>query len=220
MRRYLTKKESAQLLRPAELRARAGEPVAERDAAVMLFLQFSGMRVGEFLASNLAQARHAIDLGYFVILKEARKGKARAHPVFMTQPARQALARLVKVRDCFGGDGGDDAPLILNQYGARLSVRGLEARVAYWTTVAGLPLKVSPHWFRHTRAVSLVQASEAANPLKVVQEVLGHADIRSAGIYTDVLREDVERAMQRADAGRSTARKRDQVKLFQRGNRS
>ncbi len=73
--------------------------------------------------------------------------------------------------------------LFLNQRGGRLS------RVSVWNLIkktaaaAGLRETVSPHTIRHSYATHLL---EGGADLRVVQELLGHADITTTEIYTHV----------------------------------
>ena len=76
-----------------------------------------------------------------------------------------------------------NAALFLNQRGGRLS------RVSVWNLIkktgaaAGLPDPMSPHTLRHTYATHLL---EGGADLRVVQELLGHADIGTTEIYTHI----------------------------------
>ncbi|MFM7469035.1 MAG: tyrosine-type recombinase/integrase [Vampirovibrionales bacterium] len=74
-------------------------------------------------------------------------------------------------------------PLFMSQKGTRLTPRSVQRLVATRTTQAGLEKKVHPHMFRHGFATYLV---DKGLDLRLIQELLGHASIRTTQIYTHV----------------------------------
>lgn len=201
MRRYLTEEEQRLLFRTIE---QSAADLARRDFAWISLLRHTGMRVGEFAAMTVGDARAALATGYIFIPKERRKGRAgqrRDHSVLVTDPVRQSLETLLSRRER-EGDLADAEPLITSRKGGRMSVRAYEQRVALWAATAGLGKGVSPHWLRHTRAMNIMRRSKAKNPLGVVQVALGQASIASTGIYTRPSKEDIEAALREVDGGR------------------
>lgn len=198
MERYLTEVEQARLLEV--LRRSAALPLDRRDAAAIRALVHSGMRLGEFLAVTLGDALAALQSGYLYLPKTSRKGGARDHSVFLTEALRADLRELIKVRyelapeDCAG-----TAPLVIGRTGHGLTCRAFQLRFGEWAARAGLPPKASPHWLRHTRAMNIMRRSTAKDPRGVVQSALGHASIRSTGVYTATPREEVEAALAETD---------------------
>ena len=81
-----------------------------------------------------------------------------------------------------------------------MSVRGFQQRVAFWAGEAGLREGVSPHWFRHTRAMNIMRCTTATDPLGIVKAALGHASIRSTEVYARQTRANVEAALREVDA--------------------
>lgn len=79
--------------------------------------------------------------------------------------------------------------LFLNVRGGQLSRMGLYKIVRKWCDKAGLP-EVHPHTFRHAFATHLI---EGGADLRAVQEMLGHADISTTQIYTNISREHLHK---------------------------
>jgi integrase/recombinase XerD len=83
--------------------------------------------------------------------------------------------------------------LFLNIRGGQLSRMGLYKIVRKWCDKAGLP-EVHPHTFRHAFATHLI---EGGADLRAVQEMLGHADISTTQIYTNISREHLHGVYQK-----------------------
>jgi integrase/recombinase XerD len=152
----------------------------------------SGLRVSELLALRLdALARDPA----FVIVK-GKGGKERLAP--LNAKARAAVKAYLEVRPGFLPKGDAANPWLFPSRGAggRLTRRRLGQLLDEAALTAGIdPERVSPHVLRHAFATHLL---EGGADLRVVQTLLGHADISTTQIYTHVqqerLREVVERA--------------------------
>lgn len=151
-------------------------PLGLRDSALLELLYATGMRVSE--AADLKLDGLQRELGY--VLVEGKGGKERIVP--FGEPARERLAdylergrpRLVK--------GRDPGYLFLNPRGGRLSRQGIWKVIKKYALMAGIA-RVSPHTLRHSFATHLLQGGA---DLRVVQILLGHADISTTQIYTAV----------------------------------
>lgn len=201
MKKYLTELEQQRLLRAAKT---CTHPLAQRDYRWMRLLIGLGARVTEFALLNVEQAEHALATGWLVVPASQRKGGKRGQEYLVTQTVREDLEALLRMQRAEAPPAGlqGPAPLIWGVEGKRLSVRSYQARISHWAQVAGLGLKVSPHWLRHTRGMNIIRRSRSANPLKVAQLALGHASISSTGIYTEMAREEYTRDLQVVDGGR------------------
>jgi integrase/recombinase XerD len=86
--------------------------------------------------------------------------------------------------------GRTEGALFVNARGGRLSRMGLWKILRRWATPAGLADRVTPHVLRHCFATHLLQGGA---DLRAVQELLGHADIRTTQVYTRLEREHLIR---------------------------
>ena len=125
-----------------------------------------------------------LDLKDEILLLRGKGNKQRLVPV--GQPAAEAVQRYLEGGRNHLLKGKLSASLLLNVRGGRLS------RVSVWTILkkaaieAQLPAGMSPHTLRHSYATHLL---EGGADLRVVQELLGHADISTTEIYTHIDRQ-------------------------------
>ncbi len=165
------------------------EPADLRARAILEVLYGCGLRVSELCGLDLPDLEPAEGS-----LRVRGKGsKQRVVPV--GGPALAAIdAWLQGGRPRLVGRQLN-AAIFLNQRGGRLS------RVSVWTLLkrcalaAGIPGEITPHTLRHTYATHLL---EGGADLRIVQELLGHADISTTEIYTHVDRAFVQEAYRAA----------------------
>jgi integrase/recombinase XerC len=101
--------------------------------------------------------------------------------VLIGEPAARALDTYIKEgRPQLLGQKKNKA-LFINRYGERLPARRIQKILAKYART--IDKKVHPHMLRHTFATHLL---DGGADLKVVQELLGHADLSSTQIYTHV----------------------------------
>jgi len=163
-----------------------------RLACMVELLYASGLRVSELLALKLdALAR---DPAYLIV--RGKGGKERLAP--LNEAARAAVKAYLDVRPAFLPKGSQANPWLFPSSGAggALTRRRFGQLLDQAAVDAGVdPAKVSPHVLRHAFATHLL---EGGADLRVVQTLLGHADISTTQIYTHVmgdrLREVVEKA--------------------------
>lgn len=173
------------VISPKRMRALVEAPRPEfgrlwvRDRAMLELMYAAGLRASEVGRIRLNEFHEESML----VTVHGKGGKTRIVPI--GEPARDWVNRwLEEDRDRLARfpDGRDDHRLLLSAGG-----RPLE-RVAVWQIVrkyaklAGLE-GVHPHLLRHSFATHLVQGGA---DLRVVQELLGHADIGTTQIYTHV----------------------------------
>lgn len=189
--RYLTTQEEKQLFR--YMKKQAG-PLARRDRAWMLLLRATGIRVGTLAQLTLGDARDALATERLHLRDEISKG-GRGYSLRLFAAGLDALRELIAARRAMGMPMIEDDALVVSQRGTPLAVRSYQARMQMWVNEAGLKIKASPHWWRHTlgkRAIAEAQARGAADPLAHAQVVLGHARRQTTEIYTLPDRSDIE----------------------------
>ncbi len=158
-------------------------PVLLRDISLLELLYASGLRVSEVVSIDLEQ----MNLDYNEIRVKGKGSKERN--VLIGEPAARTLRTYLKeARPVLAGDKKSRAVFITSyqdedgiQSGERLTVRRVQKIIKKYSRDIGK--RVHPHILRHTFATHLL---DGGADLKVVQELLGHADLASTQIYTHV----------------------------------
>jgi len=155
-------------------------PLGLRDRAMLETLYASGLRVSELVTMSLAQLSH--DMG--VVRVSGKGNKERLVPV-----GEESLAWVRRYME-------NARPVILAGRQADalfVTLRGASmTRQAFWYLIrryanqAGVRRGISPHTLRHAFATHLLNHGA---DLRVVQMLLGHADISTTQIYTHIARE-------------------------------
>ncbi len=153
--------------------------VAARDAAVLLLLYGSGLRISEALGVQRKDA--PIGEGQEVLRVTGKGGKERLVPVLPV--TRQAIARYISLCPYPLAPG---ALLFLGAKGGPLSPRIVQLVMERLRAALGLPDTATPHALRHSFATHLLSAGA---DLRQIQELLGHASLSTTQIYTEVDRD-------------------------------
>lgn len=155
----------------AEREADGEDPAALRLLTLIELLYGSGLRASELVSLPLS----AVPRDAPFITVTGKGGASRLVPV--SSRARQALARWLKVRPPGSKHLFPSRISHLTRVRLHQLLKALAAR-------AGLdPAKLSPHVLRHAFATHLL---EGGADLRVLQTLLGHADIATTQIYTHV----------------------------------
>jgi integrase/recombinase XerD len=155
----------------AEFEAGGNRPAALRLLALLELLYGSGLRATELVSLPLAAVPR--DAPFLTIT--GKGGQQRMVPV--SGRARQALSRWLEVRPAGG-------KFLFPSRGKHLGRVRLFQLLKELAARAGLdPVGVSPHVLRHAFATHLL---EGGADLRVLQTLLGHADIATTQIYTHV----------------------------------
>ena len=140
----------------------------------------SGLRISELTGLTLAAL--ARDPAYLIV--RGKGGKERLAP--LNDAARSAVKAYLEVREPFLPKGQKANPWLFPSRGkgGRLTARRFAQLLDEAAADAGIdPARVSPHVLRHAFATHLL---EGGADLRVVQTLLGHADIGTTQIYTHV----------------------------------
>ena len=154
-----------------------------RDRAMLELMYASGLRVSELVGLQV----HHVDLKVGVLRTEGKGQKERLVP--FGQEAQAWLQQYLSEARGLILAGQLSRDLFVTQRGSRMT------RVMFWMLVkkyaqlAGMTAPLSPHTLRHAFATHLLNHGA---DLRVVQMLLGHADISTTTIYTHVARERLQ----------------------------
>ena len=155
------------------------DPLGQRDRAILEVLYASGVRLGELVAMDVG----SIDRTQREIRVWGKGSKERI--ALLGAPALRALEQYLQDGRSRLARRGPTKALFLNRFGDRLSARGVQLALNKYVKKAGLAKRVTPHILRHTFATHLL---DGGADLRIVQELLGHAQLSSTQIYTHVTR--------------------------------
>jgi integrase/recombinase XerC len=190
---FLTEEQARALLASPQRLLEAGgcdRFTAWRDRLAMELLYGAGLRVSELVGLS----HGSVDLREGVARVTGKGRKQRICPL-----GRVACAVLEKFRDEFTPDAGPSDPVLRSAAGGRMTVRAVQLMLKRHLALAGLPLDLTPHKLRHSFATHLLNAGA---DLRIVQELLGHAQLVTTQVYTHVsiarLKEVYDKAHPRA----------------------
>lgn len=164
-----------------------------RDKAMLEVIYATGIRVSELISLDTGDINS--EAGFIRCLGKG----SRERIIPLGSIAVRNLERyLADGRPKLVRQKGEDA-LFVNQHGKRLTRQGFWKILKQYARTAGISKEITPHTMRHSFATHLL---ENGADLRSVQEMLGHADISTTQIYTQVtkrkLRDVYEKAHPRA----------------------
>ncbi|MCL0075887.1 tyrosine recombinase XerC [Dehalococcoidia bacterium] len=170
---FLTTEEMRSLLNSPSI----STPQGLRDLAMLELLYAAGLRVSEIASLDTG----SVDLESRQIRVWGKGSKERM--VLIGKPAAGALAQYMSYgRTKMLGRRQTNA-LFINRYGERIAERRIQYLIKKYAEQAGISGRVFPHILRHTFATHML---DGGADLRVVQELLGHANLASTQIYTHV----------------------------------
>ena len=149
--------------------------LAVRDRAILELMYSSGLRLAECVGLDL----YSIDIRDALVTVRGKGNKTRKVPV--GKYALDAVSAWLKVRPQLAKL--EETALFVSTRGNRLSTRSVQQRMRHWALKQGLDTHVHPHMLRHSFATHMLESS---GDLRAVQELLGHADISTTQIYTNL----------------------------------
>lgn len=175
-----TARPGARTVDPAEK-----ERQSVRDRAMLECLYGGGIRVSELVGFNLGD----IDTRSRTARVRGKGNKERVIPLGKT--AVDAVLEYLEVRHALRNpSSGEQDPraLFLGRYGTRLTARQVQHLVKAYGELSAGRADLHPHTLRHTCATHLL---DAGADLRMIQEMLGHASLRTTERYTHVSMEKV-----------------------------
>ena len=175
----LAQRSATALLDVAEVAADDDDPIHLRNRAALELLYATGIRVGELVGLDVDD----VDLASDVLRVVGKGDKERRVPFGV--PARQAVAEwLTRGRPRLVGPQSGPA-LLLGRRGRRADQRQIRSVVHDLLQHVPDAPDLGPHGLRHSAATHLL---EGGADLRMVQELLGHSDVRTTMIYTHTVR--------------------------------
>ena len=154
-----------------------------RDKTMLETLYATGMRVSELVSVPLQN----VDLKMQYVIVMGKGSKERMLPLGRT--ALKYLERYISVvrPQLLHGKPEDVQELFVTSWGGPMTRQRVNELIEGYAKDAGITKRVTPHMLRHSSATHLLNNG---TDLRVVQELLGHADISTTQIYTHM---DMER---------------------------
>jgi integrase/recombinase XerD len=157
-------------------------PKALRDRALLEILYATGLRVTELVSLNVDDVSLAS-----ATLRVIRPKDKRERIVPIHERAIEPLQDYLERGRIQLLHNPEETALFLNHRGERLTRQGLWLIVKHYVRAVGIREEVTPHTLRHTFAAHLIDRKA---DLEYVQELLGHANISTTQVYTQMSKAD------------------------------
>ena len=165
------------------------DPIGLRDKAMLELLYASGIRVSELVMLNIPDFNP--DVGF---LRCVGKGdKERIVPI--GNLAVSQVKKYISISRFSLIKKEDEKALFLNQNGRRLTRQGFWKILKKYAAKANINGEITPHTLRHSFATHLL---ENGADLRSVQEMLGHSDISTTQMYTQITRSKIREIYDKA----------------------
>ncbi len=153
-----------------------------RDKAMLELLYATGIRVSELISLNVDDVNLSVEF-----IRCSSGTKERVIPLY-PGAVKVLEAYINEARPNMIADP-DETALFVNLYGERMSRQGFWKIIKHYQQMAGIEKDITPHTLRHSFAAHLL---ENGADLKSIQEMLGHSDISSTQIYTQVVKQNLK----------------------------
>lgn len=184
----LTVQEIDELL---EQPSRRSTPEAKRDRAMLELMYATGLRVTELVSLDVGDACLDSPKPY---VRLVGKGNRERQIPLLEQPAQEVGDYIRFARPRLVGERNETA-LFVNRRGERLTRQGFWLILKAYAHEAGIEGRVTPHTLRHSFATHMLRGGM---DIHKVQELLGHANISTTQVYTQVSREHIREAYEKA----------------------
>ncbi len=154
-----------------------------RDRSILELMYATGLRVSELTHLKIDEIH--LELGFIQTIGKGNKERI----VPMGDEANYWLKKyLDDVRFQFL-KRGNNPYVYLTQRGKEFTRQGIWKNIKKYTTIANINIDVSPHMLRHSFATHIL---ENGADLRMVQELLGHADVSTTQIYTHISKQRLQ----------------------------
>lgn len=186
-------KKPPQIMTSAEVELLLEQPVCTdnkgiRDKAMLELLYATGIRVSELINLNVNDVNLQMS---FIRCSTGRRERI----VPMGNKAYEALtAYMANVRHVMIKSPEEEA-LFVNCSGVRLSRQGFWKIIKHYQSSAGIEKDITPHTLRHSFAAHLL---ENGADLRAIQAMMGHADISSTQVYSNLMNSHIKDVYEKA----------------------
>jgi len=174
-------KKELSILTPREVECLLEQPNSsdlkgQRDKAMLEVLYATGIRVTELISIRISDVN--LHSGY---IKVKKKNKERTIPV--GNVALKCLADYIENVRPLLIKTEEEETLFINANGQKMTRQGFWKKLKQYKDQAKIDKELTPHTIRHSFAVHLLQNGAE---VKMVQEILGHTDVASTLMYTQM----------------------------------
>jgi integrase/recombinase XerD len=154
-----------------------------RDKAMLEVMYATGIRVTELIDLDIDDVN--LEMG---VIKCTASKKTRMIPLYPA--ALRALTLYIRdIRESMLADAKETA-LFVNINGSRMSRQGFWKILKHYQAAAHIEKEITPHTLRHSFAVHLLENGADLNSL---QELMGHCDISSTQMYTQLINQKLNK---------------------------
>ncbi|MBA7674332.1 Tyrosine recombinase XerC [subsurface metagenome] len=161
-----------------------------RNYTLALFGLKMGLRAGEIIALDVSDVFHAGQVFHEIEIRSATTKTKKPRWGYIAPELHLALDQLIKKKRSNGQSLNPQDPLFCSSWAnKRLGIRRLQ-QIIRSAAENTLGCRLKPHDLRHTFATNMMRKANA----RVVQELLGHASIKTTQLYTHPNRQDLKQA--------------------------
>ena len=171
--------------------SRRSTPEAKRDRAMLELMYATGLRVTELVSLDVSDVQLEGERPYVRLIG---KGNRERQIPLLEQPVQELSEYIRFARPRLVGERNETA-VFVNRRGERLTRQGFWLILKGYALEAGIRGRVTPHTLRHSFATHMLRGGM---DIHKVQELLGHANISTTQVYTQVSREHIREAYEKA----------------------